>query len=137
MLTLATALLGIEMTVKKRKAWLDNIIYLSAGFLAVALCMVFVLLKINYFPQMEFPTKAMGGGVVSLLLGGYLLRHFKKKWTRINFWALFLPLMTLHIVLMIILVRANMPLLIFWIVVVTEFPIIATIIHRFTENKIS
>jgi hypothetical protein len=116
------------MTKRKQRVWFDNLIYLVAGFAAVAGVVAMINLKI------EFPRRTILATLTTLFLAYNLLIFFRTKWKSIGFWTSFVPLMAIHAALTVFLLGPGIPILFACLMMGPEFFAIGSIIHWTTAS---
>jgi hypothetical protein len=124
----ASACLDLEMTKGNKRAWVDNLIYLAAGVVAVAALSVLVVLKI------PFPLRGIMVALTTLVLGVNLVSYFRMKWRSLWFWSFFVVLMLLHGALIMVVLGHGVPIVFACLMMGPEFLAIGAILHWTTAS---
>jgi hypothetical protein len=109
---------------EKRAVWLDNLIYVVCGLAAVAIIGLLVVYKI------PFPFDTVWAIVVTIILGGYVLRHFRRQLRYSKFWVSFLLLMAMHVLVLTLLLRHGIPPVWYVLMIGPEILLMSQIIER-------
>ena len=117
------------MPENKRRVWLDNAIYLSAGLAAVALVVILAILRVP-FPRVELSI-----AITTLILGGNIVSFYRKKLRTARVWACLIALMALHVVLTAFLLERGLPVVIAFFLMVPEFFVISWMIRWATASE--
>ena len=109
--------------------WLDNLTYLCAGFVAVALVSILVIL------HLPFPRRGILVTLTTLVLGGNLLSFYRKKWRSARFLTSLTALMALHVALMLFVLDRGLPVVFACFLMAAEFVAIGAIIRWTTASR--
>ena len=116
------------MSQRNRRVWLDNLIYLSAGFAAVAIVVILAFLKV------PFPRRGILVTITMLLLGGNLLSSSRKKWRSARFWTSLFALMALHVAFLLFVLDRGLPVVLAFFLMAPEFVAMSAIIRWTTAS---